>query len=247
CKFAKKIACELNEQGFVIASGMARGIDSSAHQASLEKGTIAVLGGGIDNIYPSENKPLYQQIAQKGLIISENPFGYSPIPSSFPRRNRIVSGISLGVIVVEATIRSGTLITARCANEQGREVFAVPGSPFDPRCQGSNRLIKDGATLIENVDDITSSLIIPMHQNGNETFMEPEGDKFGHFPAKIPNQNDVESAQEIILGRLNHSFIAIDEITNNLQISTRIINVALMQLELSNKIENFRGKICLKA
>ena len=246
CKFAKKIAHELGEAGFIVVSGMARGIDSAAHQASLEKGTIAVLGGGIDNIYPPENKNLYEQIAEKGLIMSENPFGYLPIPSSFPRRNRIVSGISLGVVVIEATMKSGTLITARCAAEQGREVFAVPGSPFDPRSEGANRLITDGATLLQKVEDITANLVIPQHQLQEQQFNEPQAPDFEHFSSKPPSSDEIRDAQKLILERINYDFVSINELAGSLEIPVRIVNVAIMQLEFAEKIENFRGKICLK-
>ena len=129
-----------------------------AHLGSLESGTIAVIAGGIDNIYPPENKDLYNQIIQKGVVISENPFGSMPKGGNFPRRNRIISGVSLGVVIVEATLKSGTLITARFALEQNRDIFAVPGSPFDPRSQGTNRLIKQGAKLVEDVNDILDEI-----------------------------------------------------------------------------------------
>jgi DNA processing protein len=137
-KFTRMLASELGLEGFVICSGLARGIDTAAHVAALEQGTIAVLAGGIDVVYPPENEGLQQAIAERGLLISERSPGYSPRGKDFPRRNRLISGISLGVVVVEAAERSGSLITARLAGEQGREVFAVPGSPFDPRAAGTN-------------------------------------------------------------------------------------------------------------
>jgi len=157
-KFTHSVCRDLSVNGFAIVSGMARGIDTAAHQASLEEGTVACLAGGIDVIYPPENASLYDAIAKKGLLISEMPPGTKPLARHFPRRNRIVSGLAIGLLVVEAARKSGSLISARYAAEQGREVFAVPGSPLDPRAQGSNQLIKDGAALIQCADDIIAEL-----------------------------------------------------------------------------------------
>lgn len=157
CTFATKIAKELIELGYITVSGLARGIDTAVHQAATDK-TIAVLAGGIDYIYPPENTKLYQQIADNGLIIAELPIGSKPLGQHFPQRNRLISALALGTIVVEASLKSGSLITAKCALEQNREVFAVPGFPLDPRSQGANKLIKDGAYLVESVQDITLNL-----------------------------------------------------------------------------------------
>lgn len=143
-KMAGRLAEGLGRAGYAVASGLARGIDVEAHRASLASGTIAVLAGGLDKPYPPENRALYDEIVEKGIAVSEMPFGLSPRGRDFPRRNRLISGLSLGVVVVEAARRSGSLITARLANEQGREVFAVPGSPLDPRCEGSNDLLREG-------------------------------------------------------------------------------------------------------
>ncbi|MDD9797962.1 MAG: DNA-processing protein DprA, partial [Alphaproteobacteria bacterium] len=150
-KMTEKLAAGLGERDFLIVSGMARGIDASAHEHALPYGTAAILAGGIDNIYPAENEDLYLRIKEEGVLMAENPLGVKPLARHFPRRNRIIAGLSLGVIVTEAALRSGSLITARLAGEQGREVMAVPGSPLDPRCRGANYLIKNGAALIENV------------------------------------------------------------------------------------------------
>ena len=157
-KFAERIARELGEAGFGIVSGLARGIDAGAHRASLATGTIAVLAGGHDHIYPPEHAGLAEAILAEGALISEMPLGWEPRARDFPRRNRLISGLSLGVVVIEAARRSGSLITARMALEQGREVFAVPGSPLDPRCEGSNGLLKQGATLVTEVADVTAVL-----------------------------------------------------------------------------------------
>ena len=145
-KIAGNAAAKLGKAGYVIASGLARGIDGAVHSASITTGTIAVVAGGIDVVYPREHQTLYEQIVEYGLVISEMPLGTQPIARHFPPRNRIISGLSIGVLIVEATDRSGSLITARMANEQGREIFAVPGSPLDPRAKGPNSLIRDGAS-----------------------------------------------------------------------------------------------------
>ena len=157
-RFAASLARELGAQGCIVVSGLARGIDTAAHRGSLESGTIAVMAGGVDTVYPPENEELMDAIAEQGLVVSEQPLGTIAQARDFPRRNRIISGLSAGVVVVEASERSGSLITARLALEQGREVFAVPGSPFDPRCRGTNRLIRDGATLIENAQHVIDAL-----------------------------------------------------------------------------------------
>ncbi len=157
-KFARTLALALGEAGYVVVSGMARGIDTAAHEGSLELGAVAVLAGGPDDIYPSENYHLYKQLKEKGCVVSERPPGHAARAADFPRRNRIISGLSLGVVVVEAELRSGSLITARLAGEQGREVFAVPGSPLDPRARGANDLIRQGATLVEDADDVLGVL-----------------------------------------------------------------------------------------
>lgn len=156
-RFTRQIASELGQADFVIVSGLARGIDTAAHEASLDKGTIAVVAGGIDHVYPPENAKLQAAIAERGLVLSEMPPGTTPKPESFPRRNRIIAGMAQGTIVVEAALRSGSLTTARFAAEAGREVFAVPGSPLDPRCEGTNGLIKDGANLLQRASDVSGT------------------------------------------------------------------------------------------
>lgn len=158
------LAEDMAKSGWSIASGLARGIDTAAHEATIGTGTIAVIAGGIDAIYPTENTTLYYKIAEQGCIISEGAFGQPPAANLFPRRNRIVSGLSYGVLVIEAALRSGSLVTAHRALDQGREVFAVPGSPLDPRCRGSNKLLKDGATLVEEAADILH-VLNPMRNN----------------------------------------------------------------------------------
>ncbi len=157
-KMAEKLAIGLGREGYVVASGLARGVDARAHAAALPTGTIAVLAGGLDRLYPEENRPLFDAIAERGAVISEMPFGWEPRGRDFPRRNRIVSGLCLGVVIVEANQKSGSLITARFGLEQGRTIFAVPGSPLDPRAEGPNGLIRQGATLVTSADDIHQEL-----------------------------------------------------------------------------------------
>ena len=157
-KIARDMAAELGRNGFTVVSGLALGIDGEAHAASLATGTVAVLGGGIDHAYPPQHQRLYAEIAASGLIVSESPFGYRAKAQDFPRRNRIITGMSLGVVVVEAAERSGSLISARMAGEQGREVMAVPGSPLDPRAAGTNGLLHQGATLVRDASDVLDIL-----------------------------------------------------------------------------------------
>ncbi len=158
CRMASRLAADLGQMGFAVASGLARGIDAAAHRAALATGTIAVQAGGIDDVYPPENAGLAAEIAVHGLRLSEMPFGHAPRAQDFPRRNRIVSGLALGVVVVEGAVRSGSLITARNALDQGREVMAVPGNPLDARAGGCNQLIRDGATLVRDAADVTEAL-----------------------------------------------------------------------------------------
>lgn len=153
-RFARELADGIGLAGISVVSGLARGIDGASHQGALRHGTIAVLAGGIDHVYPPEHRELHAAIAGDGLLVSEMPLGTTPTARDFPRRNRVISGLSLGILVVEAALRSGSLITARFAGEQGREVMAVPGSPIDPRARGTNQLLRDGAHLIESVDDV---------------------------------------------------------------------------------------------
>jgi DNA processing protein len=173
-KHARQLAGEIGAAGYAIVSGLARGIDTAAHEASLESGTIAVLAGGLDNIYPPENEALHNAIGARGVLVTEMVPGTVPRAEHFPRRNRIISGISRALIVEEAALRSGSLITARYANEQGRDVFAVPGSPLDPRCEGCNRLIRDGATLLMSSSDVIDTLASAASPRQMQ-FLEPDG------------------------------------------------------------------------
>lgn len=245
--FAKKIAAELGENSLTVASGLARGIDSAAHQGSLASGTIAVIAGGIDHIYPQENEKLFAAVAAQGLLISENAFGTPPKGGNFVQRNRIISGLSLGVVVVEAGLKSGSLTTARFAAEQGREVFAVPGSPFDPRCLGTNRLIKDGAKMLETVADVLEELP-NLKARFREAGMlrEPDAEAFKTPTPKMPSDHEIAEIRQEIFTKLSSFPVAIEEIIHELQTPARLVNIALVQLELADKIEINFGKVVLK-
>ncbi len=231
-RFARQIAGELGEAGLIIISGLARGIDTAAHQGALNTGTIAVLGGGVDHIYPRQNTDLYHSIVEKGTLISENPLGYRATARDFPRRNRLVSGLSLGVIIIEAAERSGTLITARYALEQNREVMAVPGSPLDPRTKGCNRLIQQGAALIESTADVLDVLenTPPPHiAEADENYDQPEFDWEGAA-------DNIEKARAKLLPLLSPTPTQRDEIIRQSGIITAIANAALMEMEISGEI-----------
>lgn len=240
-KIATSFAGKLGEAGYIISSGMARGIDAAAHNGALATGTIAVLAGGADVIYPRENKDIYHQIKETGLILSEMPFGTQPQARHFPRRNRIISGLALGVLVVEATHRSGTLITARLASEQGREVFAIPGSPLDPRSKGPNGLIRQGAQLTESVDDILEILNLM----SNRAVSEPDRDLF-HFATSTPvNESHLESelatARTAIKEKLSHTAIAIDELIRLTELESSLVQTVILELELAGEITRHAG------
>lgn len=246
--FAKKIALDLGQNSVVTVSGMARGIDSAVHEASILSGTIGVIAGGINNIYPSENAKLFAQVMQHGLLVSESPFDAPPKGGNFVQRNRIISGLSLAVIVVEAGMKSGSLITARYAAEQGREVFALPGSPFDARCLGTNRLIKEGANMFETIDDILQELPSLRSRFSNYgKLSEPEFDSFRGPEIKIPSEMEIAKIRNEILQKLNFSAIEIQDIIDYLEAPASLVNIALVQLELAGKVEVNFGKVALKA
>jgi len=232
-KFTRQIATDLSLEGFVIASGLARDIDTAAHRAALEHGTIAVLAGGIDIVYPPENAELQEAIGERGLLVSERSPGFSPRGQDFPRRNRLISGISLGVVVIEAAERSGSLITARFAGEQGREVFAVPGSPLDPRSAGTNNLLKQGATLVTNARDVVETLAPIMGRP-----IEPPRFEFADEPRAMEPLPDIgESERELLLSALGPSPVDIDELIRTTGIETRKAHIVLLELDLAGKLQ----------
>jgi DNA processing protein len=233
-KFAGTLARDLNEAGLVVVSGLARGIDTAAHEASLDGGTIAVIAGGVDNIYPPENAPLYERIRKQGVIVSEMPLGQSPQARHFPRRNRIISGLSRGVVVVEAAEGSGSLITANYALEQNREVFAVPGSPLDPRARGANRLLREGATLIESAEDVLA-VLRPMLAGPTKPDLLPVPEA----PATPKLEPDrVRSQIEEILGPAP---VEIDELVRLSRLPAEAVRTVLLELELEQKIVRHPG------
>jgi DNA processing protein len=243
-RLARSFAEALAEAGFLVASGLARGIDAAAHQGALAGGTVAVLAGGIDQVYPEENRELQNAIAEGGLLLAEQPFGTLPQARHFPRRNRIVSGLALGVLVVEAALRSGSLITARFALEQGREVFAIPGSPLDPRAKGGNDLIRKGALLVETPEELIAALS-PMTE---PPLAEPGQEEFRGAPALPPDETLLSKARSELLSLLSPSAVAVDELLRECQFSAAVVNTVLLELELAGRLERHPGnKVSLLA
>ena len=233
-RMARALAGELGTRGYTIVSGMARGIDTAGHQAALETGTIAVLGGGVDVMYPAENTKLAHDIAETGLRLSEQPMGLIPQARHFPRRNRIISGMSLATVVVEAAAKSGSLITARNALDQGREVLSVPGHPFDARASGCNMLIRDGARLVRNAEDVIEALpTLEIVQQKAEMPLET--------PATKRDLGDVADLHSQILDRLGPSPVAEDQLIRDLAAPARNVSPALVDLELEGRIKRQAG------
>jgi len=242
-RLARDLGRGLAAAGWCVASGLARGIDGAAHHGALGAGpdgggTIAVVAGGVDNIYPAENEALRQAILdQGGAIVSEMPPGFKPRDIHFPRRNRIISGLSTGVVVVEAALRSGSLITARIANEQGREVMAVPGSPLDPRCRGANRLIREGAALVEDTDQVLEILTGLRH---SPQVAVPAVEDFDQ-PIDNTHKNTLDQVRDLVLNRLGPSPVAVDELLRQCQSSPPIIGQVLLELDLAGRLERHPG------
>ena len=233
-KITQRLAHGLGQAGFASVSGLARGIDAAAHRASLESGTIAVLAGGQDRLYPPEHAELAEAVLETGVLLTEMPFGWEPRARDFPRRNRLISGLALGVVIVEAARRSGSLITARLALEQGREVFAVPGSPLDPRAEGTNGLLKQGATPVTEAADIVAVLqpIIGIELPAREPEISPE-----------PGE-DVEPAPDErsrIVSLLSPVPISIDDLIRLSKTSPRVVRIVLLELEIVGRLERHGG------
>jgi len=236
-RLAAKLAGELGQAGFVVVSGLARGIDASAHKAALAEGTVGVVAGGIDISYPKENASLQEEIIGRGVLLAESPVGVEPTARHFPRRNRIISGMSAGVVVVEAAPRSGSLITARMALEQGREVFAVPGSPLDPRARGANNLIRQGATLTETAKDILDTL----QEQLATPLKEPDEPQYRAEPPAMPSEDALQQARTKITQSLSPAPIPVDELIRECQVSAALVAVVLLEMELAGKIERHPG------
>lgn len=238
-RMARRLAETLAEAGFVVVSGLARGIDAEAHEAALATGTVAVQAGGVDVIYPTENAELAGKIAAQGCRISEQPMGMDPQARHFPLRNRIISGLSLAVIVVEAAARSGSLITARNALDQGRDVFAVPGHPFDARASGCNMLIRDGATLIRSAGDVIEALGGNRFVRPVVPLVEPVLRKVQPLPGPMPSQRplaEIAALHGKILDRLGPSPLAEDQLIRDLAMPASYVAPELLSLELEGRI-----------
>ncbi len=235
-RFARGLAAELGAAGYAVVSGLARGIDAQAHLGALETGTAAVVAGGADVVYPPENADLYARIVESGAVLSEQPFGAIATARHFPRRNRIVSGLCAGVAVVEATPRSGSLITARLAAEQGREVFAVPGSPLDPRHRGTNGLIRDGATLIESADDAIAALNGLRHdRTARRGFGAAEPFACGESIAPAEGA-PADAARRAVLDALDAAPIGVDELVRQCHLPASAVMTAVLELELAGRV-----------
>lgn len=234
-RMAKHLAAELGQEGYVVVSGLARGVDTAAHTGSLKSGTIAVQAGGVDTLYPIENKQLSEDIAKYGLRLSEMPMGMQPQARHFPVRNRIISGLSRAVVVVEAAAKSGSLITARTALDQSREVLAVPGHPFDARSFGCNMLIRDGATLVRNAADIIEAIGTVQSHDAPELPLEAP------VPQPRKSLREIAGLHSQILQRLGPSPIAEDQLIRDLGIGSREAAPVIVSLELDGKISRQAG------
>lgn len=232
-RFARTLAQDLGQRGAVVVSGLARGIDTAAHQGSVGSGTIGVIACGLDVVFPPENRDLQAQIADVGLLVTEHPPGVQPLARHFPARNRIIAGLAVGTVVVEAAPKSGSLITARLAGEAGREVMAVPGSPLDPRAQGCNQLIREGATLIQNADDVleaVGSIDIRMVRQGSFDF------------AGEPVSSDVAAGdRSAVIALLGHAPVPVDELIRLSGLSPAVVQTVLLELELAERLDRLAG------
>lgn len=239
CRFARGLAHDLGQHQMVVVSGLARGIDTAAHDGALASGTIGVIAGGIDIFYPPENEDRQRTLFERGLVVAEMPPGTEPRARHFPYRNRIIAGISAGTVVVEAAPRSGSLITARLAAEAGREVMAVPGSPLDPRAQGCNQLIRDGATLIQNAQDVVEELR-PLQSQVRSISANYRAE-----PELVNGDGDAAGAVEELLGP---SPVPVDEIVRLSGASAGSVQLALLELDLAGRLDRHAGgKVSLRA
>jgi DNA processing protein len=232
CRFARGLAVELGREGIVIVSGLARGLDTAAHQGSLATGTIGVIASGIDIAFPPENRGLQDQVAEQGLLIAEQPPGSEPLARNFPHRNRVIAGLSTGTVVVEAAPRSGSLITARLAAEAGRDVMAVPGSPLEPRAQGCNLLIREGATLVQSAADILET-IRPI----DPRMVRAPASPFDGRPGGEPD----DAERRALTGLLGPVPVAIDELIRQSGLPPATVALVLLELELASRIERHAG------
>lgn len=243
---ARRMAADAGTRGLTVVSGLARGIDAAAHWGALAHGTVGVIAGGIDTRYPPENAKLYDAMAKDGLILSEQAFGMAPQARSFPARNRIISGLSQSTLVVEASLRSGSLITARCALDQGRELFAIPGSPIDPRSQGTNSLLKDGAHLTESVDDILNQWPAHAPRRPSELpfagMREAETETFEltsqvtKIETEISDSGHAQDTRSRVLALLGVSMVSVDELATQCNVPPGPLQALLVELELAGEV-----------
>jgi DNA processing protein len=238
-RFARTLAAALGEAGYVVVSGMARGIDAAAHEGALAFGTVAVLAGGADDVYPPEHGGLHDSLQANGCVISERSMGHKARAADFPRRNRLISGLSLGVVVVEAELRSGSLITARLAGEQGREVFAVPGSPLDPRARGCNDLIRQGATLVEGAEDVLRVL------DAQPGVTEHEPPSYDLFDDRCDPEG--RALRAVVEDLVSPTPTPIDELARAANAPTSAVLAALMELTLAGRVELLAGGLVVRA
>ncbi len=252
CRFARGLAHDLGREGEVVVSGLARGIDAAAHEGALEGGTIGVIAGGLDIFYPPENERLQRAVAERGLVLAEMPPGTEPRARHFPYRNRIIAGSTRGTVVIEAAPRSGSLITARLAAEMGREVMAVPGSPLDPRAQGCNGLIRDGATLVQNAADVIEALRPGLGgvRSGRDPFSySPEipapSTALGTGPAGTTEPGEAERTE--IENLLGPSAVAVDELVRQSGMAPGAVALVLLELDLAGRLDRHAGgKVSLR-
>ena len=236
--FAERLAADLGAAGLTVVSGMARGIDARAHVGAMDTGTVAVMGGGVDVLYPKENGSLFERLLAEGAVIAEAPLGTVPMGRHFPRRNRIIAGLSRGVVVVEGAARSGSLITARLALEQGREVMAVPGSPLDPRASGPNRLIRQGATLVENANDVLDALA----EGGRPVLAERRQRWPSDVALAMPEEDEAPAdARESLAQLLGPSPVPVDLLVRQSRLTPAMVATILLELELAGRLERHPG------
>jgi DNA processing protein len=237
CRFARGLAHDLGREGLVVVSGLARGIDAAAHDGAMDSGTIGCAAGGIDIFYPPENESRQRRMYEVGLVVSERPPGLEPRARDFPRRNRIIAGLSAGTVVVEAAPRSGSLITARLAAEAGREVMAIPGSPLDPRAQGCNQLIRDGATLVQSAADVLEAL----RPSSVRSLAEPPS------PFQSPAAEPSEDQRQSLIDLLGPSAVGVDELVRQSGASPAEVQLVLLELDLAGRLERHAGgKVSLR-
>lgn len=240
-KFARGLAADLGAAGVCVCSGMARGIDGAAHEGALASGTAAVLAGGVDVPYPREHADLYRRLIESGAVLAENPVGAVPTARHFPARNRLISGLALGVVVVEATLRSGSLITARFANEQGRVVMAVPGSPLDPRAKGANDLLRQGAVLVESADEVVEAVRAMAAAPRPALALRPAASPPAPAPVEEADEEAGEEARAVLAARLGSAPVTVDEMVRECQLSAAAVQTILLELELAGRIARHPG------